>query len=266
MKQITSNRNPLYKELKQLATNSGARRKAGKTLLDGVHVTQAYQQKFGKPELCAFTAAAKADPEAGKIIQQCWDSGVDCVELSNAHYRELSPVENGVGLLFVIKTPFKTVKSRLTESALLLDGLQDPGNMGTILRTAAAAGVTQIFCSPSTVAAWSPKVVRAAMGAHFVLDIYENVDLSQAIELSDVAIAATSSHARETIYQANLNQPIAWLFGNEGQGVNEKLLQKATMRLTIPHAGDMESLNVSVATAVCLFEQMRQQKFATIDT
>lgn len=262
MKQITSDKNPLYKELKQLATSSSARRKAGKTLLDGAHVATAYMAKFNMPELCAFTASARENAETNEIIQKCWDGGVDCVELSNAHYRELSPVENGVGLLFVIKTPFKTVKNRLTESALLLDGLQDPGNMGTILRTAAAAGVTQIFCSPSTVAAWSPKVVRAAMGAHFVIDIYENANLSQVIELSDVAIAATSSHASETIYQAKLNQPIAWLLGNEGQGVGEDLLQKATMQLAIPHAGDMESLNVSVATAVCLFEQMRQQKFS----
>jgi TrmH family RNA methyltransferase len=83
----------------------------------------------------------------------------------------------------------------------------------------------------------------------------------QVIELSDVAIAATSSHVNKTIYQADLNQPIAWLLGNEGQGIGEELLKKATMQLTIPHAGDMESLNVSAATAVCLFEQMRQQKF-----
>lgn len=261
MKHITSDKNPVFKELKQLATSSSARRKSGKTIVDGAHVAHAYLEKFGMPELCAFTANAQENTETHELIRCCWDGGVECVELSLAHYRDVSPVENGVGLLFVIKTPHKKFTDRLQTSALLLDGVQDPGNLGTMLRTAAAAGVTQIFCSPDTVAAWSPKVVRAGMGAHFSLDIYENADLSQVIELSDVEIIATSSHATEAIYEANLQRPIAWLFGNEGQGVDEELLQKATKQLAIPHAGDMESLNVSVATAVCLFEQMRQQKY-----
>lgn len=262
MKTISSDKNPLFKELKQLATSSSARRKANRTLLDGVHVAQAYMEKFGKPELCAFTASARENTETDTIIQKCWDNGVDCLELSEANYRLLSPVENGVGLLFVIKTPFKTMKDRLKESALLLDGLQDPGNMGTILRTATATGITKVFCSPETVAAWSPKVVRAAMGAHFVLDIYENVDLAVAIELSDIEVVATSSHVTKSIYEADLNKPIAWLLGNEGQGVSDDLLKFTTRRLMIPHVGEVESLNVAVAAAVCLFEQMRQQNYS----
>lgn len=266
MKQVTSHKNPLFKELKQLAFSSSARRKASKTLLDGVHITQMYLEQFGMPLVCAFTAAAREHTETGKIIQHCWDSGVECVELSETVYRELSPVEHGVGLLFVIKTPFRTIRERLETSALLLDGVQDPGNMGTMLRTAAAVGVKKIFCSADTVAVWSPKVLRAGQGAHFVLDIYENANLAQVIGLSDIPVIATNPHAAKTLYETDLDSEVAWLFGSEGRGVSEELLQKVALQVAIPHTGDIESLNVAMAAAVCLFEQQRQQKFATIRT
>lgn len=260
MKIISSRDNPLYKELKQLAGSAQSRRKAGRSLLDGVHLAQAFLQQGGHAEFCVVADSAQDHAEVAPLVAQCAAAGSQCVALPDALYQALSQVENGIGLLLVIATPQPVVPGQLTASAVLLDGLQDPGNLGSILRSAAAAGIRQVFCSPGTVAAWSPKVLRAGMGAHFLLQIYENVDLPALCEHSDLPILATSSHAQQTIYQADLRAGVAWLFGHEGQGVDEVLLTAASAQVVIPHLGAMESLNVAAAAAVCFFEQVRQQQ------
>ena len=136
--------------------------------------------------------------------------------------------------------------------------MQDPGNVGSILRSAAAAGIKQVFCSSGTAFCWSPKVLRAAMGAHFVVEIYENVDLASLIAPSKIAVLATSGYATQRVYDADLRQPVAWIFGHEGQGVADDLLAMATQQVVIPHLGQVESLNVAACAAVCFFEQVRQ--------
>jgi TrmH family RNA methyltransferase len=163
-------------------------------------------------------------------------------------------------LVFIIDVPQLLPPTRIEQSAVLLDNLQDPGNMGSILRTAAAAGIRVICCSKGTVAAWSPKVLRAGMGAHFLLDIHENVDLSALVNQSRIPVVATSSHAAQQIYDVDLKRHVAWLFGHEGRGVSEALLTLATLRVAIPHLGNIESLNVAASAAICLFEQVRQRR------
>jgi len=143
---------------------------------------------------------------------------------------------------------------------VLLDGLQDPGNLGSILRTAAAAGIDRVFCGAGTVAAWSPKVLRAGMGAHFILEIVEDADLRALLAETRVPVFATSSHAAEPLYACDLTQPCAWLFGHEGKGVSAELLAYADKRVTIPQNPKIESLNVAASVAICLFEQVRQQR------
>ena len=160
--------------------------------------------------------------------------------------------------MFVVSTPTNKPLVSLNQSCVLIDAVQDPGNLGSILRTAAAAGIKQVICSDGSVFAWSPKVLRAGMGAHFQLDIIEHADLQQLITASTVPVYATDSHAQKSIYQMNLTQPCGWLFGNEGQGISELLLSCVTERLTIPQQAGVESLNVAAAAAVCLFEQKRQ--------
>ena len=97
------------------------------------------------------------------------------------------------------------------------------------------------------------------MGAHFVLEIIENADLHALVGSATIPVLATSSHADSTVFAADLTQPLAWLFGHEGQGVSTSLLAMATQQVAIPHAGEIESLNVAASAAVCLFEQMRQR-------
>lgn len=258
MKEISSRDNPLYKELKQLATSSQARRKAQRTLLDGVHLCETYLELAGDPLMCVASESARYQNEAGAILAQCDARRVSCIVLPDALYNALSQVEQGVGILFVIATPDVHGTAQLSQSAVLLDRLQDPGNLGSILRSAAAAGIRQVYCSPGTVFSWSPKVLRAGMGAHFLLEIAENADLLALVRNAAVPVLATSSHATQTVYDTDLGRPVAWLFGHEGQGVSEELLAHASHQVAIPHLGKVESLNVAASAAVCFFEQVRQ--------
>lgn len=258
MKTISSRENPFYKELKHLAGSSQARRKAGRSLLDGVHLCQAYLDLRGMPLHCVVSEDALANPEVEDIVRRCEAAHSHVTALPDALFAALSQVEHGVNLMFLIETARPAPPSALAESAVLLDGVQDPGNVGSILRSAAAAGIKQVYCSAGTAFCWSPKVLRAAMGAHFVLDIFENVDLAGLIRASQVAVLATSGYAKQRLYDVDLRQPVAWLLGHEGQGVADDLLALATHRVVIPHAGQVESLNVAACAAVCFFEQLRQ--------
>lgn len=260
MKSITSRDNPLYKELKRLASSSQARRKSGSTLLDGVHLCQAYLQHVGAPQVCVVSESSSDHPEVSAILAQCRTVAAQCISLPETLYQQISQVENGVGILFLIDTSLPETPARLTQSAVLLDQVQDPGNLGSILRSAAAAGISQVFCGTGTALAWSPRVLRAGMGAHFLLQIFENADLHALALSASVPVLATSPHGQKTIYEMNLREPVAWLFGHEGQGVSEELLALATHKVAIPHLGAMESLNVAASAAVCLFEQVRQQR------
>jgi TrmH family RNA methyltransferase len=258
-KHISSRDNALYKDLKQLATSSQARRKAGRTLLDGVHLCEAWLQHSGMPPLCVVSASAEPLAEVAAILARCEAGKVQCIVLPDPLYNALSQVENGVGILFVVDTPQPVMPRKLSRSAVLLDNLQDPGNLGSILRSAAAAGIEYVFCGPGTAFAWSPKVLRAGMGAHFLLHIFEHVDLRSLVEHAGIPVLATSSHASRRVYDANLIGEVAWLFGHEGQGVSEELLVLATEQVAIPHLGAVESLNVAASAAICFFEQVRQK-------
>lgn len=260
-KLISSRENPLYKELRQLADSSQARRKAGRSLLDGVHLCEAYLAHYGRPVLCVVAEESQSHPEIAAILARCDAAQVSTAVLGNSLYRSIQVVEHGVGILFLIDTPTLQLPDRLTQTAVLLDGVQDPGNVGSILRSAAAAGIKSVFCGAGTAFAWSPKVLRAGMGAHFALSIFENCDLKRLVQHSEVPVIATSSHAAHSIYEFDLRGEAAWLMGHEGHGVSEEIMAMVSHRVRIPHAGAIESLNVAACAAVCFFEQLRQRKW-----
>lgn len=257
MKHISSRDNAWYKALKQLASSAPARRKAGRTLLDGSHLCQVYLAEYGPPLHCVVSQDSQQHPEIAALMQAC---EAQTIVIPDAMYQAVSPVEHGLGILFVIDTPVLATLPRLQQNAVLLDQVQDPGNFGSILRSAAAAGIQQVFCSPGSAAAWSPKVLRAGMGAHFLLQIYEAVDLAVLLQHATIPVLATSSYASQTLYDIDLTQQVAWLFGHEGQGVTPELLAQAQWQIRIPHLGNMESLNVAACAAVCFFEQLRQNR------
>jgi TrmH family RNA methyltransferase len=260
MKTVSSRDNPFYKELKQLATSSQARRKAGRSLLDGVHLCQSWLDLKGLPAHCVVSEDALSNPEVAAIVGRVEMGRGHVTALPEALFGAISQVEHGVNLVFVIDTPAPAVPKVLIESAVLLDGVQDPGNVGSILRSAGAAGIRQVWCSPGTAFCWSPKVLRAAMGAHFVLEIFENADLAALVRDAKVPVLATSGYAAECLYDVELAGPVAWVLGHEGQGVSDELLNLASRRVAVPHAGQVESLNVAACAAVCFFEQLRQQR------
>lgn len=259
VKFISSRDNPLYKELKQLASSSQARRRAGRTLLDGVHLCDAYLQHAGMPLLCVVSETAQQVTEVASILLKCDAEKVPCIVFPDALYGPLSQVEHGIDLLFIIDMPHLETAATLGQPAVLLDNLQDPGNLGSILRSAAAAGIEHVYCSTGTALAWSPKVLRAGMGAHFLLKIFEGADLGELVKNSKIPVVATSSHVHQRLYDLDLKGPVAWLFGHEGQGVSTDLLEQATHRIAIPHLGAIESLNVAASAAICFFEQVRQK-------
>ena len=251
-KNITSSDNPQFKALRKLATSSRERRKSGKTLLDGVHLLQALRQRGGEIESLVVDEQQANKAEIQSCISQF---DVPVVHLAHGLFSEISPVDTPSGIMGVYKTPQPSKES--DGFVVLLENLQDPGNLGSILRSAAAAGVNGIYLSKGCAEAWSPKALRAGMGAHFFLSIYEQQDL---VELSTRIgkVVATRLDATKSIFDIDLTEDFALLFGNEGAGVSEVLSSVCSEQVHIPMPGQTESLNVAAAVAICLFERVRQ--------
>ncbi len=257
MKNIISRDNPTYKQLKKLAESSRERRKAGHTLLDGVHLVEAYLQSGRLPELVAVSESGLGHTECGQLLQRMRQ--VPLLVLADALFAELSPVETPVGLLAQIAIPSAEPGTH-PDFVILLEDIRDPGNLGSILRSAAAAGVAAAWLSTGCVDVWSPKVLRAGMGAHFALAIEERADLAQKLAVFDGLSVVTSLQAEKSLYELDLRGPVAFVFGNEGAGVSPLLAEAAGTRALIPMPGRAESLNAAAAAAVCLFERVRQRR------
>lgn len=262
IQRITSAKNPFIKRTRQLVTSAKERRSSGLTLLDGVHLCDAYLRAGFEPVSVIVSDSAEKNPEVQDIIDRL-DLRVEYISLPDSLFDSINVVEHGVGVAFVVQIPELSVNSDvedLSVNALLLDGVQDPGNVGTLLRTAAAAGIKRAYFSPDTASAWSPKVLRAGMGAQFTIEIIEGVDLKHVVKNATIPVYATSLKAEQSIYEKDLTGESAWLFGAEGRGVSDELVDLCGKNtVIIPQAAGVESLNVAAAAAVCLFEQRRQQ-------
>lgn len=254
MKLIQSRDNAFFRQLKRLAESGRERRKSGRTLLDGVHLVASYEAVHGPVETLVVAESALGSGEIGAFI-----AGREIVVLVDALMRDLGLVDTPSGLLAVAAMPAAPGLPDTGADAVLLDGLQDPGNVGTLLRTAAAAGIRQVLLSPGCAAAWSPKVLRAGQGAHFVLDIHEEADLAAFIADYRGVAAVTCLEQSTSLYEARWDGPLAWVFGAEGQGVRRELMDMAGLRIRIPMPGAVESLNVAAAAAICLFEALRRK-------
>jgi RNA methyltransferase, TrmH family len=254
MKLIQSRDNAFFKALKRLAESGRERRKSGKTLLDGVHLVEAYEAAFGTVETLIVAESALAGGEIARLLD-----GREAVVLADALMRELGLVDTPSGLLAVVAMPSASTGIDLAADAVLLDGVQDPGNVGTLLRTAAASGVRQVLLSPGCASAWSPKVLRAGQGAHFVLSIHEDADLAEFMATYRGTTAVTCLDGATSLYDAVWTSPLAWVFGAEGQGVSPALIEAAQLKVLIPMPGAVESLNVGAAAAICLYEALRRR-------
>lgn len=257
MKILRSRDNPFYKSLLKLAASSRARREARTTILDGIHLLEAYSNSGRKAQALILRESAAHTAEISHLVSRCAANHI--YALSDGLFDAIAQVASPTGIMALVSTPPLASLPGTIGNTVLLEEIQDPGNLGSILRSAAAAGIRDVFLSRKSIFAWSPKVLRAGMGAHFSLIIHEEVDLLDLLKRREGLALATDVSSASSIYQTKLAGPVAWIFGNEGAGVSEHLMQAADGRVCIPMPGATNSLNVAAAAAVCLFEQARQR-------
>lgn len=255
MKLIRSRANPLFLTLRKLRDSAQERREAGRTVLDGPHLVAAYLDHGGAPDTVIVSEEARQTPEIGALLARVPEP----VIFTPALFREAAPVMSPAGILAIVPIGQSETAPRNADVCVLLEDVQDPGNLGTLLRTAAAAGVIHVLLSKGCVDAWAPRVLRAAMGAHHALKIECRADLASFARRYAGQVLAADATAPRSIYDVDLTAPTAFAFGNEGAGLSAALRKAAHVRAAVPIAPGVESINVAAAAAVCLFERVRQR-------
>lgn len=251
---ISSRDNPLLVRLRKLAQSPAAYRKLGQLWLEGDHLCRAALARGVAVPLAVGTEAAWSDPALAALMGAAHDQ----VIVPEVLFAGFSGLESPAAIGFVLDLP--PVLPPLPDAAtVVLDGVQDAGNVGSVLRSASALGVRQVLALKGSAALWSPKVLRAGMGAHFNLHLLEGLEAADLDALA-VPLVATGSHAGLVLPQASLPAPCAWVFGHEGQGVSAALMQRCALTVRIPQPGGEESLNVAAAAAICLYESARRRQ------
>ena len=256
MKAIASRDNAAYKSMLRLVTNASERKKRGLAVLDGAHLVAASLDAGLKPVEVMVSKAGLADPEVAALVERSRPAPVTL--LADSLFDSLSSVESPTGIIACVEVQPSRPAPPDARLVLLLEDIQDPGNVGTLLRSAAAAGVDHVLLSPSCAFAWSPKVLRAAMGAHFATNVVERADLAAYLGTFRGTSVALAGEARQSLYDLDLSAPAAIVVGNEGAGISAELRRACKVRARIPMAGRMESLNAAAAGTIALFEAMRQ--------
>ena len=249
MNLITSRDNPLLKELRRLSQDTTAYRKLGKVWLEGDHLCRAALARGVKPEHAVF-----AESQWQTAPKEWQTAAPRNTVVPDALFADISGLESPARMGFVIALP-DAADIQPNAPTVVLDRVQDAGNVGSILRSAAAFGFTQVVALKGTAALWSPKVLRAGMGAHFGLHLVDGVE-ADALDALAVPWLTTDVHQGEWLHvlatKGQLPMPCAWILGHEGQGVAPDLAAKAQVAVRIAQPGGEESLNVAVAAAICL--------------
>jgi TrmH family RNA methyltransferase len=253
VKALSSRDNPLLTRLRKLAAEPTAYRKLGELWIEGDHLCRAFTQRGGAVAQAVITEQAWEQPALRELAQVA-----DAVAIVPAALMAgMSTLESPSPLAFAVRWsgPGEVLPG---QSAVVLDRLQDAGNVGAIVRSAAAFGLAQVIALKGTAALWSPKVLRAGMGAHFGLHLVEAAEENDLDGLG-IPLLATSSHTESALHQVALPWPCAWVMGHEGQGVSGALLARCAQAVRIPQPGGEESLNVAAAAAVCFYESARRR-------
>lgn len=250
---ISSRDNPVLQRLRKLSQDGTAYRKLGAVWLEGDHLMRACLQRGHAVNLAVITEAAIAQP----ALRALAEAAPRVLVVPAALFKSISGLESPAQLGFEVPLDLQRAL-RPGEDSVVLDRLQDAGNVGTLLRSAAAMGFRQVLALKGTAALWSPKVLRAGMGAHFGLHLVEGLAPGD-LDALQLPLVATSSHADKQLHQLLLPSPCAWVMGHEGQGVQPELTQRCALTVGIPQPGGEESLNVGAAAAICLYESARQR-------
>ncbi len=258
---ISSASNPSFR--RWLSAKEKSDRKSAELLLEGFHLMQAWSLRYAPPHCIIVSEQFKMSAE----LQAWLSTSAVPVEVVSKHlFAKLTQLETFSGPIALV-SPKRSLLDEPEPSRgdlVFLDRLQDPGNLGTILRSCAAMGVSQIALSAGTVWPWSAKVLRAGMSAHFSLNIYDEFDIERLLALQGFQLLVTSGQDAEKlsmIDEVDLSLPSIWCFGNEGSGLRQNLLEASTaIRVSIPQSSTVESLNVASALSICLYEQQRQRR------
>ena len=258
MQSIGSRDNPLVKRARALAASARECRKRGETVLDGPHLVAAAIAGGVPLKAVLCSESGLRSGEIARLAEACGERG--SAVLPDALFAQISPVDSPTGILAIIDIPVSGGAS-VTGTVVVLEAVQDAGNLGSILRTAAAAGLGQAVLTPGCAQAWSPRALRAGMGAQFSLDIFESADPAALLaDYRGIVLATSPDDSARSIFDCDLRGDVAWLIGSEGAGLSTALAGLAARRVRVPMPGSAESLNVAAATAVCLFEQVRQKR------
>lgn len=243
---ITSRENPLLKRIRQLVRDPGAYRKLGQVWLEGDHLIRAAQARHQVLLVVVICESKWPSPLLNIDV-----NATKVVVVPDALMRELSALETPPPMGCLIDMPMTTAAVP-GEPAVILDRVQDAGNVGSILRSAAAFGYSQVLALKGTAGLWTSKVLRAGMGAHFGLRLVEGLSESD-VDVLALPLLVTSSHQGSWVHSGVLPWPCAWVMGHEGQGVSASLQARAAHHIRIAQPGGEESLNVAAAAAICLY-------------
>jgi RNA methyltransferase, TrmH family len=258
MEQINSSDNATLKLARKLLRSSRERARSGKILLDGVHLVRSYEASFGLASAIVLVNEMATKTREIASLTRAVPSGARVAVVESDLFARLSPVDTPSGIVALCEQPHIRPSETASPFQLLLDGIQDPGNLGSILRTAAATGVNQVLLSKTCTDPWSPKSLRGGMGAQFVVPITTDVDPRSAMSSFQGITVATSPHSERSLIGADLSGPVLAIFGGESAGLCRELTDSATMAVKIPLKNSMESLNVGAAVAMLCYERVRQ--------
>jgi RNA methyltransferase, TrmH family len=257
---ITSNQNPKIQRIRDLLAHSRSRSEQKAFVIEGIRLVEEAIQSGAKPE--SFYYSSQVNPRGKELIEKMRSAGIPIEEVESSLMNRLSDTESSQGVLAVIPEKQAFIPEKL-DFILVLDSIKDPGNMGTIIRTACAAGVNAIFLSPNCVDVYSPKVLRSAMGAHFRLPMIERSWPLMKTEISSLrpspAIYLADVRQGKPLWESDLTLPIALIISSEATGASPEAIEIASHKIHIPMPGGFESLNASIAAAILLFEVVRQR-------
>lgn len=248
---ISSRDNARVKRWAKLLRDARARREEGKVIVEGPHLVAEALHAGIEPLALLVSESGLTRNEVQELIARR-----DCVVLGDAAFRAIADAENPQGIAAEIAMPKIAAKG----DCVFLEGVQDPSNVGAIVRSAAAFGVGEVVLDRACADAWSPRTLRAGMGGHFRLALRQVPDLGKALEGFDGSILCTVLTGGIPLQEAELNGRLGWIFGAEGRGISERLAGQATQRVSIPMKAGTESLNVAAAAAICLYEACRRRK------
>jgi len=252
---ITSNQNSKIKLVRALLGRAKERREANAFVVEGVRLAE---EALNSNWSFQFVLYSDRLNERGlHLVKTLEDKGIEIENVESGLLQSLSETETSQGILAVLedsRLPFPDALNFI----LIPDQIRDPGNLGTLFRTAAAAGVQAVIIPPETADPFAPKVVRSGMGAHFRLPVHSMTwdDIREQTKELQVYLADT---AGKSFWETDLRQPLALIIGGEAEGASEAARRLATQKISIPMSGNVESLNAGVAGSVLMFEVMRQR-------